>query len=111
MRDNREQTGQRLYNDYGYGGFLLWWMPGTKIFIDGRMPAWRTGERAILPDYVTLTREDPDLRILAKYSVDWALVKKGTPLEETLAQQALWERIYNDGKAAIYRLKATTPAF
>jgi hypothetical protein len=97
--------------EYGYGGFLLWWMPGTKIFIDGRMPAWRTGERAILPDYVTLTREDPDLRILAKYSVDWALVKKGTPLEETLAQQALWERIYNDGKAAIYRLKATTPAF
>ena len=111
MRDNREQTGQRLYNDYGYGGFLLWWMPGTKIFIDGRMPAWRTGERAIFPDYMTLTREDPDLRILAKYSVDWALVKKGTPLEETLAQQALWERIYNDGKAAIYRLKATTPAF
>ena len=35
MRANRDQTGQRLYNDYAYGGFLLWWMPGTKIFIDG----------------------------------------------------------------------------
>jgi hypothetical protein len=111
IRDHREQTGQCLYNDYGYGGFLLWWMPGTKIFIDGRMPAWRSGGRAILRDYMTLTGEDPDLSILAKYSVDWALVKKGTPLEEGLARQAVWNRVYDDRKTAIYRLKATMSAF
>jgi hypothetical protein len=111
MRANQDQMGHRLYNDYGYGGFLLWWMPGTKIFIDGRMPAWRSGARAILRDYIALTGENPDFAILTKYSVDWALLKKGTPLEESLARHDAWNRVYEDEKAAIYRLKATMPAF
>lgn len=111
IQANQDQAGQRLYNDYGYGGFLLWWLPDTKIFIDGRMPAWRSGERAILRDYMTLTGPDPDLRILTKYSVDWALVRRQTPLEEGLAGDAAWRRVYDDHKAAIYRLKATMQAF
>jgi hypothetical protein len=111
MRANRDQTGQRLYNDYAYGGFLLWWMPGTRIFIDGRMPAWRSGERVIFRDYMALTGAHPDLSILTKYSVDWALVRKQTPLEEDLARHAGWSRIYDDQKAAIYRMKATMRAF
>ena len=111
IRANRNQIGQRLYNDYAYGGFLLWWMPGTRIFIDGRMPAWQSGERAILRDYMALTAMDPDFSILRKYSVDWALVKKQTPLEEGLARDAAWSRIYDDEKAAIYRLNATMRAF
>ena len=86
-------------------------MPGTRIFIDGRMPAWRSGERVILRDYMALTGADPDLSILTKYSVDWALVRKHTPLEEGLAGHAAWSRIYDDQKAAIYRMKATMRAF
>jgi hypothetical protein len=108
---NHDQTGRRLYNDYGYGGFLLWWLPDTKIFIDGRMPAWRNGARAILRDYMALNGTDPDLSILTKYSVDWALVRRQTPLEAGLAQTASWQRVYADHKAAIYRLKTTTQAF
>ncbi len=75
------------------------------------MPAWRSGERAILRDYMALTGPDPDLRILTKYSVDWALVRRQTPLEEGLAGDAAWRRVYDDHKAAIYRLKATMQAF
>jgi hypothetical protein len=108
---HQEQAGKRLYNDYGYGGFLLWWLPGTKIFIDGRMPAWQRGQRDILRDYLALTGETPDMSVLAKYSVDWALVKRHTPLEEGLARSAAWSRVYDDEKAAIYRLNTTMPAF
>ena len=110
MRAHRAQAGERLYNDYAYGGFLLWWLPGTKIFIDGRMPAWQRGHRDILKDYLALTADVPDMSVLTKYSVDWALVKRQTPLEEGLAQSAAWSRVYEDEKAAIYRLKATMPA-
>jgi hypothetical protein len=105
MRANPHQAGQRLYNDYGYGGFLLWWLPDRKIFIDGRMPAWRNGDRTLLHDYMALTRADPDLGILRKYSIDWALIRRQTPLEEGLARDDSWQRIYEDHKAAIYRLK------
>jgi hypothetical protein len=30
-----------LFNDYNYGGFLIWKLPSEPVFIDGRMPSWR----------------------------------------------------------------------
>jgi hypothetical protein len=111
IRAHHDQAGERLYNDYGHGGFLLWWLPDTKIFIDGRMPAWQRHERAILRDYLALSGAEPDLTVLTKYAVDWALVKRQTPLEEWLAHDAAWSRIYGDDKAVIYRLKARMPVF
>jgi hypothetical protein len=108
---HHDQAGRRLYNDYAYGGFLLWWLPDTKIFIDGRMPAWQRRERDILRDYFAVSGAEPDLTVLDKYAVDWALVKRQTPLEEWLARDAAWTRLYGDEKAVIYRLKATMPAF
>jgi hypothetical protein len=110
IRTHGDQAGQRLYNDYADGGFLLWWLPGTKVFIDGRMPAWQSRERSILRDYMELIGQNPDLSVLVKYSVDWALVRKQTSLEKVLARDEAWSRLYDDDKAAIYRLKATTTA-
>ena len=48
IRTHRDEVGTRLYHDYGHGGFLLWQLPDVKIFIDGRMPAWRINDRRIL---------------------------------------------------------------
>jgi hypothetical protein len=30
-----------LFNDYNYGGFLIWKLPNVPVFIDGRMPSWK----------------------------------------------------------------------
>lgn len=30
-----------LFNDFNYGGFLIWQLPNVPIYIDGRMPSWR----------------------------------------------------------------------
>jgi hypothetical protein len=73
------------------------------------MPAWRSGERRIFPDYMALAGADPDLTILTKYSVDWALVRKQTRLEGELARVLAWARVYEDEKVAIYRLLTTVP--
>jgi hypothetical protein len=103
IQAHREQVGTRLYNDYGLGGFLLWWLPGEKIFIDGRMPAWRIGNRWIFYDYVALTAWDPpELGVLAKYGVDWAMVGVGTPLAAALADRADWGAVYRDAKVALF---------
>lgn len=103
IRTHSAQTGARIYNDYGYGGFLLWWMPEHKIFIDGRMPAWRIGNRRIFQDYVALTRGEPvDLSVLEKYAVDWALVRRETPLDRALYRETKWVRVYEDEKVSLY---------
>jgi hypothetical protein len=103
VKAHREQVGTRLYNDYGHGGFLLWWLPGEKIFIDGRMPAWRIGDRWIFYDYAALAIWDPpELRVLDKYGVDWAIVGRNSPLDDALAQQPKWREVYGDKKVTIY---------
>ncbi|MBX3235381.1 MAG: hypothetical protein KF814_04450 [Nitrospiraceae bacterium] len=104
IRDHRDQVGSHLYNEYGHGGFLLWWLPDQRIFIDGRMPAWRLGDRRIFPDYIRLNQADrAGLEILAKYHVDWALVGKGTPLAEALSGRAGWTVLYADPKVLVIK--------
>jgi len=105
---HRDRMGTRLYNDYGYGGFILWWLPGEKVFIDGRMPAWRMGDRWIFYDYMTLaTGEPPALGVLDKYGVDWGLMAKDTALERALRGRPDWESVYEDRKAVIYVKRST----
>lgn len=103
LRAHRDQVGSRLYNDYGVGGFLLWWLPEERIFIDGRMPAFRSGDRWILKDYVALTTwKPPALGVLKKYNVDWVIVARGTPLQQALDGQKNWRAVYEDAKVVIY---------
>lgn len=103
IRVHREQSGTKLFNGYGIGGFLLWWLPDTKIFIDGRMPAWRMGDRWIFYDYVALTAwEPPELGVLAKYGVDWALVETGSSLAAGLDATGQWDATYRDHKVILY---------
>jgi len=33
--------GKRIFSDYSWGGLLIWKLPESKFFIDGRMPHWR----------------------------------------------------------------------
>ena len=103
VRNHRDQVGRHLYNDYTYGGFLLWWFPEEKIFIDGRMPAWRIGDRWIAKDYAAVALTDPPgLTVLEKYAVDWAIVRRSTVLDQVLVQQTTWAKVYDDAKVAIY---------
>lgn len=104
IRSHREEVGTRLYNDYGYGGFLLWQLPDERIFIDGRMPAWRIKDRRIFQDYVALNREDsPQVAVLDRYGVDWALIQRGSALAAALETHQAWTTVYADAKVVIVR--------
>ena len=104
IRDHRDQVGTRMYNDYGYGGFLVWLLPEAKIFIDGRMPAWRIGNRRIFEDYVDLNRDPArQLPLLNRYQVDWAFIPRGSELALTMQTDPDWKVLYTDSKAMILR--------
>jgi hypothetical protein len=104
IKVNRHEVGRRLYNDYGDGGFLIWWLPDEKIFIDGRMPAWRIGDRTIFQDYLTINAGGlAALDLLEKYRVDWGLIRQDSPLVRVLANDPAWRRVYADAKVVIVR--------
>jgi len=103
IKANRNQVGTKLFNEYGHGGFLLWWLPEEKIFIDGRMPAWQIGERRIFKDYLALANQDPPaLGVLDRYLVDWVLVTRASGLARALDDARSWAKVYEDAKVAIY---------
>ncbi|MCC2641710.1 MAG: conserved rane protein of unknown function [Nitrospira sp.] len=107
IRNHREEVGTRLYNDYGFGGFLLWQLPDEKVFIDGRMPAWRIGDRRIFQDYVELNRVDsPALVVLDRYGIDWAVIERGSALALALEAHHAWKTLYADAKVVILRRRA-----
>ncbi len=100
---HRARVGTRPVHDYQYGGFLLWWLPETKIFIDGRMPAWRLGDRWIFRDYLDVRVADPpQVEILEKYSIDWALIQRESALARTVSGLPAWRKEYEDHKVVIY---------
>ena len=39
--EQRGCEGGNLFNDYDYGGYLIWKLPSQPVYIDGRMPSWR----------------------------------------------------------------------
>ena len=39
LREN--STSGEVFSEYAWGGYLIWKLPETKVFIDGRMPSWR----------------------------------------------------------------------
>ncbi len=93
-----------IFNEYVWGGYLIWQLPEVKTFSDGRMPAWREGEEYVFEDYITVTRLKPEWEeVLEKYSVSYFLIKNDSALSQALKAHPKWEIIYEDGLAAVFR--------
>jgi len=45
-----------VFASYNYGGYLIWKVPGEKLFIDGRMPSWSLNGDDIMADYIKITK-------------------------------------------------------
>ncbi len=50
-----------LFAHYDLGGQIIWKLPGTKTFIDGRMPSWSDPKGSIATRFIKITT-DPDAR-------------------------------------------------
>jgi len=111
IKENSEKLGGRMFNDYTWGGYLIWQLPEHKTFVDGRMPSWRVtdsegNEQSVFEDYIKITREpEENLNLLEKYDVEWILVKKDSKLAKYLEENILWETIFENEKTKLFRGK------
>ena len=121
---NRPEKGL-FFNDYDWGGFLVWLHPELKIFIDGRGPEKLIdGKTSILEEYNNFYSQD---RIytrskLEQYQISYVLLKKpeknspfdlyvlnlfdqkiGTnALSEYLIASPDWKKVYEDDISEVY---------
>jgi hypothetical protein len=79
-----------IFATYDVGGYLIWKLPGHKVFIDGRMPSWRrTGfypneSNYAFKDYSKMLSDDNFFaQEIRKYNITYVLfpkpAKKGKP--------------------------------
>ena len=67
------RAGPGLFNEYDWGGFLIWHAPGTKVFVDGRLTPYAP---RVIDDYTTIGEAHPGWReTIARLGVRQVLVR------------------------------------
>lgn len=99
-----KNPGGRLFNEMGYGSYLIWALPGRSVFIDPRVELYPFEQ---WQDYIYINHGVRYDRLLEKYGVDRILLDKELQpeLAGTLAADPSWEKEYEDSRAQIWRKK------
>lgn len=90
----------RIFNNYGWGGYMEWSTPQLKPFIDGRADIFIYNKS--FDDYVHATMIEKSLEVLDKYRVEYALLEPSQPLSYLLQHSPAWKPIYSDRVAVLF---------
>jgi hypothetical protein len=100
----------RLFNSYGWGGYLEWYAPRLKPFIDGRADIFVYN--GSFDEYLQVGRVQRPLEVLDKYQFDYVLYEPQTPLAYLLEHDPGWRTKYQDQTAVLFErvpMAATAP--
>jgi len=77
-----------LFNEYGWGGYLIWKLPERKFFIDGRMPSWRQNGEFVFGDYIKIIEAKEGFQdLLEKYQIKIVMLDKKRKTEAEKTQE------------------------
>jgi hypothetical protein len=97
------EVGTRMYNQYGWGGYLAY-----RFYPDKNRRVFIFGEAALMGDQLLNQYQDvqtlrPDWKkVLDSYQVDYIVYNRGEALSNVLATQPEWKLVYEDSVAVIY---------
>lgn len=102
IKANPEKFQGNMFNEYNWGGYLIWQLPEHKVFIDGRMPHLTIGDRHIFKDFNDLEDLKNPKEIIEKYHIDWFLIYSNRLLGSYLPSEG-FKKIYEDDLSAIFK--------
>jgi hypothetical protein len=91
----------RIFNSHGWGGYMEWYAPDLKPFIDGRTDIFTYN--GVFADYGKIVTLDGTFELLDKYNIDYVLYEPNMPLSYLLDHNPQWQVIYGDSVAKLYR--------
>lgn len=92
----------RMFNEYNWGGFLIWQYPEKKVFIDGRMPSWRFGDLKIFERFNGIFKYEENWQdTLKKYDVSFALIYNN-PINIAMFSRAGWKEVFRDNLSVVF---------
>ncbi|WP_051242323.1 hypothetical protein [Azohydromonas australica] len=89
-----------VFNDYGFGGYLIY--RGIPVHIDGRADMY--GDRFLQDtiDAMQLKDRRGFLAFLERHGFGWSLLLPGTPAVALLDELPGWRRVYADDDAVVH---------
>ncbi|TSC54051.1 MAG: hypothetical protein LiPW16_176 [Microgenomates group bacterium LiPW_16] len=89
---------ERLLNESAWGGYLLWQLPGRKVFYSASMDLCEVSPgRYLWQDYQEMIALGPKWQsLLEKYQIEAVLLPKFYPLAKHLQKSKDWKIIYED---------------
>lgn len=95
-----ERPAARIFNVYAWGGYIGRELPRALVYIDGRSDIY--GDRPIREYARAISLQDDPFAILERESIDTVVFWPDTSFSSALDEDPRWERIYEDGQAAIW---------
>lgn len=107
--EHSHPKGTPIFNSMLYGGFLIYYTPGLRVFIDDRCELY--GDERLLA-YDRAETEDPEMIVhwARQYRFDAALTITNSPLDWYLRQTPDWTVVRQTASATLYeRVKIEQP--
>lgn len=110
---NTNNPDGNMFNNYGWGGYLIWKLPQYKTFIDGRMATWHiregTKNNYALTDYYKISlepyqKEDFLTHIFNENDIAVAVIRPNTPLNDYLLDHGWEAKIRTDKEVLLQRV-------
>jgi len=90
-----------MFHNYGYGGYLIAYLPERPVFIDGREDLYEF--EGVMGDYLQASWLKPAaFSIFRFYGIRTCLLDRVEPLAQVLRELPGWRLVYSDEKSVIY---------
>lgn len=98
----RAHPGGDVFNEMGYGSYLIWALPEQKVFIDPRVELYPL---EMWDDYLRITRGARHTEILDRYGAERILLDREyqPELASALEQDPGWRLEYEDNRSQIWK--------
>lgn len=88
-----------IFNNYNWGGYLIWRLPRYPVFVDGRTDLY---DDAFVREYLSIyLAEDDWQERLDAYGINLVLAERGSPLANNLGREPGWDPVYRDSLASV----------
>lgn len=100
LSENREAVHGEMFNDYGWGGYLMLALPERKVFIDGRNDCYGAD---LVGEYGDVDDVKPNWdAIFQRHTIGWTILPTKHPLCRLLERRGDWVRVHEAGEAVIF---------
>ena len=97
----RYQLRGNLLSNFGDGEYLIWHLPASRVFIDGRYDTVYPSK--VVDQYLAFINGRPEAsHVLSAYPHDFVLLPDDSPALPVVARAREWKLIYRDGNWMLF---------